>query len=204
MVKGKLKNLTNRNKDHLASSERSIPTTASPGYPNTPKNQDSGLKSYLFFPIFISYFLHLHFKCYPESSPYPPHIPCCYPPTPTSWPWRSPVLRHIKFARPRVLSSQWWLTRPSSATYAARDTSSGGYWLVTWGYIPQISHQTQTLLHMSARFFWKDPDIAVLCEAIPVPGKYSRCLQSSIGWNTGPPMEELEKASKELKGSAIL
>jgi hypothetical protein len=29
-----------------------------------------------------------------------------YPPTPTSWPWRSPVLRHIKFARPRGLSSQ--------------------------------------------------------------------------------------------------
>jgi hypothetical protein len=23
-----------------------------------------------------------------------------HPPTPTSWPWRSPVLRHIKFARP--------------------------------------------------------------------------------------------------------
>ena len=26
-------------------------------------------------------------------------------------------------------SSQRWPTRPSSATYAARDTSSGGYWL---------------------------------------------------------------------------
>jgi hypothetical protein len=31
----------------LASSEPSIPTTASPGYPNTPKKQDSDLKSYL-------------------------------------------------------------------------------------------------------------------------------------------------------------
>jgi hypothetical protein len=29
-----------------------------------------------------------------------------YPPTPTSWPWRSPVLVYIKFARPRGLSSQ--------------------------------------------------------------------------------------------------
>jgi hypothetical protein len=29
-----------------------------------------------------------------------------YPPIPTSWPWRSPVLGHIKFARPRGLSSQ--------------------------------------------------------------------------------------------------
>jgi hypothetical protein len=28
--------------------------------------------------------------------------------------------------------------------------------------------------------------------------------QSSIGWNTGPPMEELEKVPKELKGSATL
>jgi hypothetical protein len=38
-----------------------------------------------------------------------------------------------------------------------------------------------------------------------VPGKYrSVCSQSSIGWNTGPPMEKLEKAPKELKGSATL
>jgi hypothetical protein len=29
-------------------------------------------------------------------------------------------------------------------------------------------------------------------------------VASAIGWNTGPPMEELEKVSKELKGSATL
>jgi hypothetical protein len=47
--------------------------------------------------------------------------------------------------------------------------------------------------------------MAVSCEAMPVPGKYrSGCSQSSIGWNTGPPMEKLEKALKELKGSATL
>jgi hypothetical protein len=34
-----------------------------------------------------------------------------------------------------------------------------------------ISQQTQTLLHMPARFHSKDPDIAVSCEAMPVPGK---------------------------------
>jgi hypothetical protein len=51
-----------------------------------------------FFQIFIRYFLHLHFKCYPESSPYPPPLP--YPSTPTSWPCHSPVLGHMKFARP--------------------------------------------------------------------------------------------------------
>jgi hypothetical protein len=34
-----------------------------------------------------------------------------------------------------------------------------------------------------------------------VPGKYrSGCSQSSIEWNTGPSMEELEKLPKELKG----
>jgi hypothetical protein len=39
----------------------------------------------------------------------------------------------------------------------------------------------------------------------PVPGKHiSGCSQPSIGWNTGPPMEELEKVPKELKGSATL
>jgi hypothetical protein len=36
---------------------------------------------------------------------------------------------------------------------------------------------------------------------MPVPGKYiSGWSQSSIRWNTGPLMVELEKAPKELKG----
>jgi hypothetical protein len=73
------------------------------------------------------------------------------------------------------------------------------------GIHPIISHQMQTLLYMPSRFWQKDPDIAVSCEAMPVPGKYkSRCSQSSIGWNTGPPMEEQEKVHKELKGSTTL
>jgi hypothetical protein len=47
--------------------------------------------------------------------------------------------------------------------------------------------------------------MAVSYEAMPVPGKYrSGCSQSSIRWNTGAPMEELEKAPKELKGPATL
>jgi hypothetical protein len=74
---------------------------------------------YIFNLFLIRYFLHLHFKCYPKSLPDPPPLP--YPPTPTSWPWHSPALRHIKFAKPRSFSSQWWQTRPSSDTYAARD-----------------------------------------------------------------------------------
>jgi DNA anti-recombination protein RmuC len=47
MVKGKRKNLTNRNQDHSPSSEPSTLTSASPGYTNTPKKRDSDLKSYL-------------------------------------------------------------------------------------------------------------------------------------------------------------
>jgi hypothetical protein len=40
---------------------------------------------------------------------------------------------------------------------------------------------------------------------MPVPGKYrSGGSQSSIGWNIRPPMEELDKVPKELKGAATL
>jgi ribosomal protein L7Ae-like RNA K-turn-binding protein len=46
-VKGKRKNLTNRNHDRSPSSEPSTPTSASHGYPNTPEKQNSELKSYL-------------------------------------------------------------------------------------------------------------------------------------------------------------
>jgi hypothetical protein len=70
---------------------------------------------------------------------------------------------------------------------------------------PIITHQTQTLLHMPARFFRKDSYIAVSCEDMPVVGKHrSGCSQSAIGWNTGPPKEELEKVPKELKESPTL
>jgi hypothetical protein len=47
MVKGKHKNLTNRNKEHSAASEPSTPKKASPGYPKIPEKKDSDLKSYL-------------------------------------------------------------------------------------------------------------------------------------------------------------
>jgi hypothetical protein len=76
----------------------------------------------LFYIFFITYFPQLHFQCYPKSPPYPPPLP--YPPIPTFWPWRSPVLGHINFASPMGLSFQWWLTRPSFDTYAARVKSS--------------------------------------------------------------------------------
>jgi hypothetical protein len=51
----------------------------------------------------------------------------------------------------------------------------------------------------------KDRDIAVFCETMPGPSKHrTGCSQSTIGWITGSPMEELEKVSKELKISATL
>jgi hypothetical protein len=54
MVKVKCKNLTNGDQDYLASSERSTPTTASPGYSNTPEKQCLDLKSY--FMMLIEHF----------------------------------------------------------------------------------------------------------------------------------------------------
>jgi hypothetical protein len=51
MVKGKYKNISNRNQGDLASSEPSSPTTTSPGYPNTPEKQNSDLKSHLMMMI---------------------------------------------------------------------------------------------------------------------------------------------------------
>jgi hypothetical protein len=49
--------------------------------------------------VFSSFTFQMVFQKSLRPSPHP--LP--YPPTPTSWPWRSPVLRHIKFARPRGL-----------------------------------------------------------------------------------------------------
>ena len=73
------------------------------------------------------------------------------------------------------------------------------------GINPIISFQTLTLLHTLTRFCRKDTDIAIPCEAMPGPSKHRRGYsQSAIGWITGPPVEELEKVPKELKGSATL
>jgi len=106
---------------------------------------DKGGRHIIIQSLFIYLFLLGIFFIYISNAiPKVPHtlspqLP--YPPTPTSWPWHSPVLRHIKFARPMGLSFQWWPTRPSSDTYAARGTSSGGYWLVHI-VVPPIGLQT--------------------------------------------------------------
>jgi hypothetical protein len=51
MVKGKCKNLTNRNQNNSPSSECSIPTSPSPGYPNTPEKLDLDLKAYFMMMV---------------------------------------------------------------------------------------------------------------------------------------------------------
>jgi hypothetical protein len=61
----------------------------------------SGRSDYIFFFI-ISYFLHLHFKCYPPNPLYTPPTLLPNPPTPTSLPWYSPLLEHMIFAIPRA------------------------------------------------------------------------------------------------------
>jgi hypothetical protein len=56
-------------------------------------------------------------------------------------------------------------------------------------------------LHMPASFCWQDPDIAISCEAMPVPGKYrSVCAQSAIGWNTGPNEGARESTQGDKRG----
>jgi hypothetical protein len=47
MVRGKGKNISNRNQGYLPSSEPSSPTTVNPENPNTTEKQDSDLKSHL-------------------------------------------------------------------------------------------------------------------------------------------------------------
>ena len=51
MVKGKRRNLTNRNQNHSPSSEPSNPTLPSPGHHNTPENLDLDLKAYLMMMV---------------------------------------------------------------------------------------------------------------------------------------------------------
>jgi hypothetical protein len=58
--------------------------------------------NFILLDIFFIYISNVIMKV--PYTPSPALLP--YPPTPTSWPWHSPVLGHMKFARPRGLSSQ--------------------------------------------------------------------------------------------------
>ena len=90
-----------------------------------------------------TFFIHIS-SAIPKVPHTLPHLP-----TPTSQPWHYPALRYIKSARPMGLSFHWWPTRISSDTWAARDTSSGGHWLVHF-VIPPIGLQIPSALSSSS------------------------------------------------------
>ena len=70
----------------------------------------------------------------------------------------------------------------------------------TWGFIPDNSHQTLTLLWMLRNACWRSLIDAVSWEALPERDKYrGRCSQPTIGLSLGSLIEELEKG---LKGFA--
>jgi hypothetical protein len=71
--------------------------------------------------IFITYFPQLHFQCYPKSPPYPPPPPAHSHFLALAF----PCTGAYKVCVPMGLSFQWWPTRPSFDTYAARVKSSG-------------------------------------------------------------------------------
>jgi hypothetical protein len=59
---------------------------------------------WILFFIFYFYYVFSSFIFPMLSQKSPIHPPLPYPSTPTFWPWRSPVLGHIKFASPMGLS----------------------------------------------------------------------------------------------------
>jgi hypothetical protein len=123
----------NPDKNLRAEQEKWIPSPTTPNweaignwYLLGRENQFSPMAWYLFFFSIFLLGISLIYIC--NAIPKVPHShppPLPYPPTPLLWPWRSPVLGHIKFACPMGLSFQWWPTRPSFDAYAARVKSSG-------------------------------------------------------------------------------
>jgi hypothetical protein len=86
----------------------------------------------LFVCLFVFTFLLDMFFIYISNAI--PKVPYTLPsPCPAPQPTHScflalafPCTGAYNLRKTKDLSSQWWPTRPSSATYAARDTSSGG------------------------------------------------------------------------------
>jgi hypothetical protein len=93
----------------------------------------------LFFNIFYYVFSSITFPMLSQKSPIPSPPPLPYPPIPIFWPWRSPVLGHIKFVCPMGLSFQWWPTifEILTTTYL-REFSSGHLYLVQFVIICQF------------------------------------------------------------------
>jgi hypothetical protein len=73
------------------------------------------------------------------------------------------------------LSSHWWPTRPSSATYATRDTNSGGYWLVHI-VVPPIGLQTP----LSPWVLSLVPSLASLCSIQEITVSIHFCIFQAL------------------------
>jgi hypothetical protein len=88
-------------------------------------------KGDLFFKKhFYEIFSLFTFQMLSRKSPISPPRPAPQPTHSHLMALVSPCTGAYNLGKTKGLSSQWWLIRPSYATYAARDTSSGGYWLV--------------------------------------------------------------------------
>ena len=129
------------------------------------------------------------FLVFPQKIPYP-HLPPIPPPTHSHpWSWHSPILGYRA------------MERVTETKFRAETEGTTIQRLPHLGIHPINNHQTQTLWQMSTRAWWQEPDIAVSCEAMPMPGKYrSGCSQSSIGQSTRSPMKEPEKYPGSWRG----
>ena len=73
------------------------------------------------------------------------------------------------------------------------------------GIHPIYNHQIQTLMWMPTSTCWQESEIAVSCEALPVPDKYrSGSSHPFIGQIIESTMNYLENGPKELKVFAAL
>jgi hypothetical protein len=95
----------------------------------------------------------------PTHSPTHP-LPLLGPGVPLYWE------RQLKFARPMGLSFHWWPTRPSSATYAARDMSSRGYWIVHIVVPPIVLHIPLAPWLLNIFIHWEFHTCATQCISI--------------------------------------
>jgi hypothetical protein len=109
----------------------------------------------LFFPIFIRYFLYLHFKCYPLSWFPLWKFPIPFPLPLLLWGWslhqstqsRFPILAFpytgaSSLHKTKSLSSHWCPTRPSSTTYSDGDMGSS----LVGGLVPGSSGESGWLI----------------------------------------------------------
>ena len=120
---------------------------------------------FFFFPLYsfffiIRYFLHLHFKCYTQIPLYPPPHPAPQPTHSHFLALAFPFTGAYDLGKTKSLSSHWWPTRTSSATYATRDTALGKHLIgFNWGWftiskVQSVVIITGSLLACRQTWYW--------------------------------------------------